>query len=1161
MKLVTTLSSLRTTFFIVVAFSFSSHLNAQIVINEYSCSNLNTSVDNFGGYEDWVELYNTTASPVNLNGYYLSDKLINPTKWQIGNATINANGFLRIWASGRNINTGTNIHAGFKLTQCKPEEIVLANATGTVIDSQTLVSTQVGHSRGRTTNGAATWSVFTTPTPGASNANPFQNYATTPSMSIAAGFYTSTQNVTISTPDPNITIYYTTNGTTPTTASTVYSTPIAVSTTKVIRARAYSSTATIPASFIESNTFFINANHKVEVVSVFGDQITNWLTTGNPTNLKAAGGLEYFDKLGALQAESFGEINKHGNDSWSYPQRGIDFKCVDQYGYNDALKYQIFNSKPRAEFQRIILKASAGDNYPYETPGNPYSWGPNSQLGGAHIRDQYVQTLAQKAGLHLDVRTWAPSVLYVNGSYWGVYDSREKVDDADFTDYYFNSDSQFSNSPDQDSLQFLKDWGGVWAEYGGNTALNDWAALRAYVAANNMAVQANYNYVDSLLNIKSFVDYFFINTVCVSKDWLNWNTAWWRGLNVKGKKKKWRYTLWDVDATFDHYVNYSGVPSSGANADPCQTQSLNPPGGDEGHLKILNALLANPGFKQYYVMRYFDLMNNGLSCTRMITILDSMVNVIDPEMTAHITRWNANGGNGTYTKWRANVTDLRNFILARCANVVNNFAPCNGTTGPYPIKLNVSPAGSGTVDLNSLNITQFTYSGIYPGGININLVAHAKPGYCFDHWEFQSHTPTPSTTDSAVSVGLTKTDSIIAHFTIGGSASVTASATTIFCGDSAQLQVTGGSSFIWTPAVGLSSTSISNPVATPTVTTTYTVFTSGQCGSDTTSITINVSGSASASVTASSTAIPCGGSTTLLAAGGSSYLWSPPTGLSNTTIPNPVASPTTNITYTVIVTSPCGTDTTSIAISINGGNNASITASSNNVCLGSSATLVASVSTSYSWSPATGLSNPSISNPVATPTISTTYSVAVSDACGSDTALVTITVSKLPVPNVSGDVTICNTENAELSASGGANYIWSPPTGLSCVSCANPIASPPATTTYYLIVTDAKNCSASDTVTVFVSGECPEIFVPTGFSPNGDGNNDMLFVFGTMSELEFVIYNRWGQVVFKTNDKLIGWDGKHNGKLVQSGVYAYKFYALDSKGVSVKKAGNITVVW
>lgn len=1220
---------------------FAGQSHSQIVINEYSCSNLSSVADNFGDYEDWVELYNTTSSPVNLNGYYLSDKLSDPTKWQLGSVTINANGFLRIWASGRNIKTGTNIHAGFKLTQCKPEDIVLANASGTVIDSQTLKPAQVGHSRGRTTNGGATWGVFTTPTPGASNANAQQEYATKPTMSVAAGFYSGTQNVTISSPDPNITIRYTTNGTTPTTGSTLYSSPVTVSATTVLRAKAFSSTATIPASFIESNTYFINANHTVEVISVFGNGITAWLTNPppGPVQPKFQGGIEYFDKTGAFKTESYGEINKHGNDSWSYKQRGIDFVSQDEYGYNYALLHPIFNSKSRSEFQRLIIKASAGDNYPFETPGSSYAWGPNSQLGGCHIRDQYVHTLSQKAGLHLDERTWAPAVLYVNGAYWGLYDSREKVDDADFTDYYHDADSYFQNNEDQDSLQFLKDWGGVWAEYGGNTALSEWAALRNYVTSNNMAVQANYDYVDSQLNIKSFVDYFFINTVTVCKDWLNYNTAWWRGKQVKSDKKKWRYTLWDVDATFDHYVNYTGIPSSGPNADPCDSQNLNPQGGDEGHLEILNDLLANPGFKQYYVMRYFDLMQSGLSCSRMITVFDSMIAVIRPEMPAQIARWNSFTPGRSYTEWDQNVTDMRNFIQARCLSVVNSYTPCNGVTAIFPIKVNAVPAGAGTVDVNSINVSSFIWTASYPGAtppISMNFTAHPNPGYCFDHWEFQNHTPLPSTLDSAVSIGLSATDSIVAVFSLGGSASVTATQSTIFCGDSSQLQCTGGSSFIWSPSAGLSNTTIANPVAAPSVTTTYSVITSGQCGTDTTSITITVSTVTTASVTASTTSIPCGTSTTLSAAGGNAYVWSPSQGLSNTTGSSPVATPTLSTTYTVIVSSACGSDTTSIAISVlsassasvtaasttlpcggstnlqasggityewspaaglsnttianpvanpsitttysvvafsscgsdtavititvNSGANASVSAAAPGICIGESTTLLVNGGAVFTWSPSSGLSNPNISNPVATPTATTTYSVMVSDACGADTGMVTVTVEDPPVPSVSGDMTICSSEAAELSASGGANYVWSPPTGLSCVSCSNPSAAPPVTTTYIVSVSSAKNCSAADTVTVFVSGECPEIYVPTGFSPNGDNNNDILYVFGVMDDLHFVIYNRWGQIVFETTDKLIGWDGTHHGKLVQSGIYAYKFTATDPKGTVVKKSGNITVI-
>lgn len=737
----------------------SSFCYPQVLINEYSCSNLTSFADNFGEYEDWIELYNTSASAVNLTGYHLSDKKLIPNKWTFANVTIAANGYLRVWASGRDINIGT-LHVNFKITQCKPEAIIFSDAAGNILDSLTLKPTQIGNSRGRTSDGALTWSVFLTPTPGASNSNPYMEYATTPAMNVSAGFYSATQNVTITSPDPNITIYYTTNGTTPTTASVIYSGPVTISTTKVLRAKAFSSTSTIPASFVESNTYFINSSHTTEVISIFGDQIAA-LMSGN--QIIPQTGLEYFDNTGTFLTESFGECNKHGNDSWSYEQRGIDFISRDEYGYNYALLHPLFNLKTRAVFQRIILKAAGNDNYPFETTGSPYAFGPSSQLGSCHIRDAYVHTVAKKANLHLDERTWAPAVLYVNGNYWGVYDLREKVTDQDFTHYYYNSPSKYSNTPDQDSLQMLKTWGGTWSQYGGTTAQTEWTSLSNFITTNNMAVQANFNYADSLLNTKSLADYVILNSLCVTSDWLNWNTVWWRAKNIYAVHKKWRYGLWDEEATFHHYVNYTGIPNDSANADPCDPQTLGNPGG-QGHVPILNALLQNPTFKQYYVMRYFDLMNTSLSCTRMVAVLDSMVNVINPEMPAQINRWVSFTPGRSYAEWQQNVQDLRNFILARCSLVVSGFAPCNGTTGPYPIKLNVVPAGAGTVDVNSINVSSFVWSATYPGGVNMNFIAHPDSGYCFDYWEFQNHTPLPSINDSSVAVNLTMTDSIIAHF-------------------------------------------------------------------------------------------------------------------------------------------------------------------------------------------------------------------------------------------------------------------------------------------------------------------------------------------------------------------------------------------------------------
>jgi gliding motility-associated-like protein len=719
---------------LLVVFFSPFFLYSQVLINEYSCSNMNTIADNYGDYEDWVELYNAGSSAVNLQGYYLSDNPNKPDKWMFPNVNLNAGARVLVFCSGRNTVVGSNIHTSFKLTQTKPEHIVFSSPTLQILEDITTSPTQKNHSRGRTSDGASTWSLFTTPTPNAANTNPKIGYANKPQLSVQAGFYPSAQTVTISTSDPSLTIRYTLDGTEPTAASTLYSTPLNIATTTVVRARSFSTNPDIINSFIETNTYFINVTHSFAVLSVCGTNL-NLLFGGNQTVRE--GSVEYFDDNLVFRSEVTGTFDKHGNDSWAYQQRGVDFVSRDQFGDNYGVLHKIFKTKNRQEFQRLIIKAAANDNYPFQT-------------GGAHIRDSYVHHLSQTGKLHMDERSWAPIILYMNGQYWGVYDVREKVDDHDFTDYY-NNQGEFD-------IQFLKTWGGTWAEYGGTQAQTDWNTIRSFITSNNMAVQANFDHVDSIYNWKSLVDYFCLNSYIVSKDWLNWNTAWWRGLNPNGDKKKWRYVLWDMDASFGHYVNYTGIPDQSPNADPCNVEALPNPGG-QGHTQILNALMANPTFKQYYISRYIDLGNTVFSCTNMLNLLDSMIAVIAPEMPGQITRWG-----GSVAGWQNNVLQMRNFIQQRCNAISQGMNDCYETTGPYVVKFNVSPVGSGSIQINSIVPTNYVFTGNYYGGIQTLLTAFPNTGYVFDKWFIANDTIMPSINDSNTYVTFSQADSVVAIF-------------------------------------------------------------------------------------------------------------------------------------------------------------------------------------------------------------------------------------------------------------------------------------------------------------------------------------------------------------------------------------------------------------
>jgi gliding motility-associated-like protein len=300
--------------------------------------------------------------------------------------------------------------------------------------------------------------------------------------------------------------------------------------------------------------------------------------------------------------------------------------------------------------------------------------------------------------------------------------------------------------------------------------------------------------------------------------------------------------------------------------------------------------------------------------------------------------------------------------------------------------------------------------------------------------------------------------------TTGGTAS-------ICVGGSTPLNVAGATTYSWTPATGLSCTTCANPTATPTATTTYIVTGTAQGCSSVANITVTVNPLPTVTATAAPANICLGSSTTLTGTGAASYSWSPSTGLSCATCASTVTSPVATTTYTVTGTSAAGCiNTGQVTVTVSPIPAVTATVAQSSICAGSSTTLTASGSTSYSWSPATGLSCVNCSNPTASPATTTTYTVAGSSTAGcASTAQVTVTVKPAPPVTVNPSLAICRGLTAPLQASGAASYSWSPASTLSCSNCANPVASPATTTTYTVTGTGANGCTATASTTVTVN--------------------------------------------------------------------------------------------
>lgn len=293
----------------------------------------------------------------------------------------------------------------------------------------------------------------------------------------------------------------------------------------------------------------------------------------------------------------------------------------------------------------------------------------------------------------------------------------------------------------------------------------------------------------------------------------------------------------------------------------------------------------------------------------------------------------------------------------------------------------------------------------------------------------------------------------------------------ICAGETVELTASGADRYEWSPADGLSCTDCANPIASPQKTTTYSVrglAGSGACFDyDTITVAVNTPPVADAGT---DTGICAGGSIRLGASGGVSYRWDASADLSCLDCPDPIALPTLSTTYYVTVMNAEGCRSRdSVQVEIYPSPQADA-GEDKMVCAGESVRLEASGGVLYQWDASADLSCLDCPNPIAAPSGTSIYRVTVTDMRGCQAVdSVTVGIHPAPIVDAGEGRAICFGERTQLGASGGVTYRWDASADLSCLDCPDPFATPSATTTYRVTVTDANGCAARDSVTIAVN--------------------------------------------------------------------------------------------
>lgn len=728
--------------------------SSDIYINEILADNTNDIRDEYNENHDWIELFNNSSTSINLEGYTLTDNPSDTSKWEFPGISISSGHYLLVFASGRGSENSSDsyIHTNFRLSSMG-EYLALFDPNGILIDSLTFKAQKADISYGRSSVSPSLWGFFMEPTPRETNGEfSFGSYAN-PQFSLPGGYYQEAVSVELSANGSSIPIYYTLDGTSPDLNSTIYTSPITLNKTSAIRATTYLH-PDIPIEIV-TQTYFINEPINLPFISLvtdpdnlFSDQRGVYVTGTNGTSgwcsetkrnvnqdWERSVNLEYYNTAGETILNQLAGIKIFGACSRTrFPQKSFALFARNVYG-KGSFEAQLFPDKGIFEFESFILRSSADDQ--------------NKTM----LKDAFAQYV-QIEHMDIDYQAYQPTVVFINGVYWGIHNMREKINEHYLVGNFDAELDQINLLERDGEVIFGKPW--------------EYYDLIDMVSSNNMNDKQIYKQVQQRMDVNQYIDYQIGNIYISEEDWPVNNIKFWN--TTSQKHPKWRWITYDRDHTFE--INRIGTNTLALATATNGPGWPNPP----RSTLLFRRMLSNDEFRNKFIQIYAYHLNMTFDESRILGFIDSFKSRIEDEIPRHIKKW---GGqidpdmNESWTpaptfnsvyEWEQNLDEMRLFAVERQEYAIQHINSKFGLSGLVSLDIDMNNIEAGSVRIFHKKIPVSGYAGGHFRDVPITLRALSKTGYQFSHWAIVTIAGEEISEDVSLEIILTGPASVTAHF-------------------------------------------------------------------------------------------------------------------------------------------------------------------------------------------------------------------------------------------------------------------------------------------------------------------------------------------------------------------------------------------------------------